>query len=134
MLTQEQLPMVALPSMNDTHLEELILINKLHSAARNREIKTVSDTLKELYEHTVIHFSDEEDMMEETLFPAYQMHANEHNKHLNEFRHLMDHFETNKDPKAIVVYIEGALIPWLIQHIQTMDTVTAQFLKEASGT
>ncbi len=132
MITQEDLPMVAMSSMNDTHLEEILIINRLDTAARNDETGAVSDILNELFEHTFMHFSDEEDMMEETLFPAFQMHKSEHDRHLHELKSIIKYFEEKKDTKAICAYIEGNLKPWLINHIKTMDTVTAMFLQEGS--
>jgi hemerythrin len=129
MIRQDQLPMVAIPSMNDTHLEEIMIINKLETAARNNEIEEVSKTLDTLLEHTSIHFHDEEELMQEGLFPAYSTHKGEHDRHLNELKSLVNYFEKNKDTKAIVAYIEGNLSLWLIHHIQTMDAMTAKFLQ-----
>ena len=134
MITQEQLPMVAMPSMNDTHLEEILIINKLDNAAINNETEAVLVILNELLEHTSIHFFDEEDMMEETLFPAFKMHKSEHDRHLHELRSIIKYFEEHKDTTAIHAYIEGNLTPWLINHIKTMDTVTAMFLEQGSTT
>ncbi len=134
MITQEQLPMVAMPSMNDTHLEEILIINRLENAARDNEIEAVREILNELLEHTAMHFFDEEDMMEETLFPAFKMHKSEHDRHLHELRSVIKYFEEHNDTKAIHAYIEGNLTPWLINHIETMDTVTAMFLKSGSTT
>ena len=130
MITQEQLPMVAMPSMNDTHLEEILIINRLESAASENEIEAVDAVLKELLEHTDMHFSDEEDMMEEALFPAFKMHKSEHDRHLHELRSIIKYFEEHKDTAAISAYIKGNLTPWLINHIQTMDTMTAKFLQQ----
>jgi len=128
-MTQDQLPMVAMPSMNDTHLEEMLLINRLETAASNSNVQAVRQSLKELQEHTQMHFDDEEDMMEEALFPAYERHKGEHDRHLHELQSIIEYFDKHEDTKAINAYITGNLIPWLINHIQTMDTITAQFLK-----
>jgi hemerythrin len=122
--------MVAMPSMNDTHLEEILIINRLDTAARNDDIEAVSEILKELVEHTSMHFFDEEDMMEEAVFPAYKMHKIEHDRHLHELNSVVKYFEENKDTRAIYTYIEGGLTPWLIHHIETMDTMTAMFLQQ----
>ena len=132
MITQEQLPMVAMPSMNDTHLEEILIINKLDNAAQNNETEAVREILNELLEHTAIHFFDEEDMMEEALFPAFKMHKSEHDRHLHELKSIIQYFEKHKDTNAIHAYIKGNLTPWLINHIETMDTVTAMFLQQGS--
>lgn len=129
-MTQEQLPMVAMPSMNDTHLEEMIIINQLDAAAKENNVELVAKVLQDLLEHTIIHFSDEEDMMEEALFPAYQMHKSEHDRHIHELKALVKYFDENRDPKAITAYIDGNLTKWLVHHIETMDTITAQFLQQ----
>jgi hemerythrin len=122
--------MVAIPSMNDTHLEEMIIINKLEKSVANNDIEAVSVVLKELYEHTALHFYDEEEMMEEALFPAFKTHKAEHDRHLHELKSIINYFEQNKDIKAVSAYIEGGLTRWMIHHIETMDTVTAQYLQE----
>lgn len=134
MITQEQLPLVAMPSMNDTHLEEILIINRLDTAARDSNTEAVSEILQELLEHTAMHFFDEEDMMEEALFPAYKMHKSEHDRHLHELRSVIKYFEEHKDTRAISAYIEGNLTPWLKHHIETMDTVTALFLQPENTT
>jgi hemerythrin len=126
--------MVAIPSMNDTHLEEILLINRLDTAARENETETVGELLNALLEHTQMHFDDEEDRMEEALFPAFKMHKSEHDRHLHELRSIIKYFEKHQEPSAISAYIEGNLTPWLIHHIETMDTVTAMFLQQGSAT
>ncbi len=130
MITLEQMPMVAISSMNDTHLEETLLINRLEVAARADKIEEVSQVLNELQEHTIIHFKTEEEMMEKTRFPAYSVHKAEHDRHLHELSSLIKYFDTNRDTKAIIAYLDGNLVKWLLHHIETMDTITAQFLKE----
>lgn len=129
MITLEQLPLVAMPSMNDTHLEEILIINRLETAAKNNNIESVPEILKELLEHTAMHFLNEEDMMEEALFPAFKMHKSEHDRHLHELKSVIKYFEKHKDTRAISAYIEGNLTPWLKHHIETMDTMTALFLQ-----
>ena len=133
MMTQEQLPMVAIPSMNNTHLEEIIIVNKLDTAAKNNDINAVSEILNELLEHTIEHFSTENEMMQKAKFPAYDTHKAEHDRHLHELKALVKYFEKTQDPRAIKIHIEGNLEKWLIHHIQTMDTVTAQFLAQQAG-
>jgi len=130
LITQDQLPMVAKPSMNDTHLEEILIINKLESAALDNDVQAVAQILNELLEHTAIHFFDEEEMMEETLFPALKMHKSEHDRHLHELKSVIRYFDEHKDTTAISAYIQGNLTPWLINHIETMDTMTAKFLEQ----
>ena len=129
MFTQEQLPMVAMPSMNDTHLEDILLINRLLSVAEANDVKSTDEVLQELIEHTVAHFSGEEEMMREKMFPPYPVHKGEHDRALNELRAVAQTFKENQETQMIVKYINSVLSPWLIQHIETLDTVTAMFLQ-----
>lgn len=133
METQEQLPMVAIPSMNDTHLEEMIIINNLDTAIANSDVEAISALLNELLEHSTIHFANEEAIMQETQYPDYQSHKSEHDRHLQELGSLVSYFERTRDPKAMYAYSKGNLTPWRIHHIQTMDTLMAQHATEKNA-
>lgn len=129
MITQEELPMVAVPSMNDTHLEESLLINKLEDAAQSSNIKLTLEMLKELLEHTTMHFAQEESIMQESGFFEYNSHKAEHERHLNELKSIIKYFDERRDPNAIMAYIKGNLKAWMIDHVKTMDTVMAEHSK-----
>ena len=132
MIRQEELPIVAIPSMNDTHLEDIILINKLSSAAQSKDADSASTIFAELIEHTITHFSGEEEMMREKNFPPYSIHKAEHDRVLKELKAVGQRFNEEKDFELIKAYVDGALAPWLIQHVETLDTVTAMFLKNGT--
>jgi len=127
-MTQEQLPMVALASMNDTHLEDVIMINELARLIDNRETDAITLKLNELVNHTVEHFAGEEKMMLEKGFPPYQMHKTEHDKALSQMKEVVEHWKKHKDFNALDHYIKVFMPAWLVQHVSTMDTVTARFL------
>ncbi|MFC2074398.1 bacteriohemerythrin [Campylobacterota bacterium] len=129
MISQEQLPMVAMPSMNDMHLEEMLFINALHEAVKSRDFNTIVEKLETLLEHTQTHFSQEEQMMEDAGFKSFYEHKGEHDRHLHELRHLIKYFHEHRDPHAIAAYVEGNLESWTIHHIKTMDTEMASFLQ-----
>jgi hemerythrin len=128
MIPQEQLPLVAMPSMNDTHLEELILINHLSDALAARDAQQVSELLGALVAHTVEHFGGEEVMMREKAFPPYPMHKGEHDRALAEMRAQLASWQNRKDFDSLAYYVNVTLAQWIMVHIQTMDTVTANFL------
>jgi len=135
MITQEQLPMVAMPSMNDTHLEDVILINQLSSAAQSKNFAATKIFLEELVAHTITHFSGEEAMMQEYNFPPFPIHKAEHDRVLQELKNITKIFsEGEGDFTLVTSYVDGSLIPWLINHIETLDTVTAMFLVNSGVT
>jgi hemerythrin len=122
--------MVAIPSMNDTHLEEMIIIDKLDTAIANSDVDAIAKLISELLEHTTIHFANEETIMLNVHYPDYQAHKSEHDRHLQELGSLVNYFERTREPKAIYAYSKGNLTPWRIHHIQTMDTMMAQYSTE----
>ena len=129
MIAQEQLPMVAMPSMNDMHLEDMLLINQLSSAAQGKNIAATKIFLEELVEHSIAHFSTEEAMMKEHNFPSYSIHKAEHDRVLKELNNITRIFsEGEGDFSLITSYVDGSLIPWLLNHTETLDTDTAIFL------
>lgn len=128
MITQEQLPLVAMPSMNDTHLEELILINRLSDALDARDAEAVTAIAEALVAHTVEHFGGEEVMMREQQFPPYPMHKGEHDRALSEMRAQVASWHSRHDFDSLAYYVNVTLPQWIMVHIQTMDTVTASFL------
>ena len=131
MITQDQLSMVAIPSMNDTHLEDMILINKLSKAVQNKDIVLTSTTLAEFIKHTIVHFSGEEEMMEEKKFPSYSDHKAQHDRILHELKSVEKRFNEENDFLLVSAYVDGSLSPWLIHHVQTLDTQMALFIKDS---
>lgn len=128
LMRQEELPMVALASMNDTHLEDLIMINTLSQLITDNDVEKIGLMLDQMVEHTVQHFAQEEQMMLEKNFPAYQMHKNEHERALVEMKNVNLQWKQDKNTAVLQNYIEVVMPAWLVQHVRTMDTVTAQFL------
>jgi len=122
--------MVAIPTMNDTHLEETLIINKLETACTKFEVEAIPDILQELIDHTTTHFLNEEEMMKQSNFSGLEDHKRDHDRHLHELKALVKYFDKNRDPKAISAYIEGGLTRWMIHHVETMDTQAATFIQE----
>ncbi|WP_456465118.1 bacteriohemerythrin [Persephonella sp.] len=129
LLDVSQIPKVALERMNKVHEEEIKLLNQLfESIDKGKEIEEIDDLFKAFVEDVKKHFSSEQEMMEQFNFFAYPMHRGEHDMILGQLANLEKNWEKNKNPKLIKAYIENEFLPWLMNHIQTMDTVTAHFL------
>ena len=127
-------PKVAFDEMNAVHAEEVELLNRIETLldAEAPEAE-LSDTIEDLFEHTRVHFANEERLMREVGFPAYDMHKAEHDRMLNAFQLVMMDWRTKKDNSIIRNYICSETPQWLHQHIATMDTVTANFIAMAKG-
>src|SRR5574344_405176 len=136
LIDKNVLPLVDEDFMNETHFEDVDLINKVYENIEKYEENNSSESFNELknsyqewVDHTVKHFATEEEEMQKRGFFAYPFHKGEHDNNLSEIRAVWSNFESNKDIKELKNYIEYDLVNWLINHIKSMDTVTARVFK-----
>ncbi|SNZ02553.1 hemerythrin [Persephonella hydrogeniphila] len=133
LLDISQIPQVALERMNKVHEEEIKLLNELYSTIDEclkgeKSLEDVDKAFRAFYEDVKQHFSSEQEMMEKYNFFAYPMHRGEHDMVLAQLENLKRRWEKDRNPELIKAYVEKEFLPWLMNHIQTMDTVTAHFL------
>lgn len=121
---EKELPLVPFEDMNDIHIEELRLVNELYESTLSED-KDTQKLLEAFIEDVKNHFAFEEENMRETNFFAYEMHAGEHKRVLTELMSLKEDYIKTKDKSLIRSYLESYFKPWIIQHVRTMDTVTA---------
>lgn len=134
LIDKNNLPLVAMDFMNDVHLEDLDIINDLYSLLLELEQNTSKEKefeakYEEWIRHTQNHFKGEEVMMLDKKFPPYPVHKNEHEIALKRMDEIFQIWKSTKNTNEIKAYFEKELPSWLINHIQTMDTVTAMFFK-----
>lgn len=136
LINKQQLPLVDMDNMNDVHFEDVDIINELYELIVQYEANESDELFEKInkqyelwFEHTVQHFKNEEEMMLEKGFFAYEMHKYEHSRALEIMENVYEYWKNGKDINALKKYIQVDLIEWLVNHIQTMDTVTAKFLK-----
>ena len=134
LIDKNNIPLVAMEFMNDTHKEDVDIINDLHTLILKYESHptTINEELlnskyQEWMIHTLEHFSTEEKKMIELSFPPYAMHKGEHDKELAKMDTLFRQWQSSKNIEVLKNYIEKELPQWLTNHIQTMDTATAMF-------
>lgn len=135
-INKENIPVVAMEFMNEVHAEDVEIINELFELILAYENNPTQENKKLLnakykywYNHTVEHFKDEEVMMVEKNFPPYPIHKGEHDSTLQIMENLFQLWEKSGDIQILKRYFIEELPQWLIQHIQSMDTVTAMFFK-----
>lgn len=113
-----------LPQMDDTHSEFVDLVNRLADA--NRE--EFASLFKNLAEHTQSHFDSEQQMMEESHFPAIAEHISDHQRILGELARFGKRVAAGSTTMARA-YVSEQLPNWFELHIQTMDSALAAHLK-----
>lgn len=136
LIDKQNLPLVSMDNMNEVHFEDVDIINDLSQLIDEYEKNStkenffkINEQYEKWYAHTVEHFRNEELMMEEKNFFAYPMHKFEHQNALNIMEEIFNSWKEQEDINILKEYIQKDLIQWLVNHIETMDTVTANFLK-----
>lgn len=128
------IPSVMLDFMNDDHCEATRMTNALYEmvqdAAKDEtyDRALITAALIEIYNHDKEHFAREEAEMERTGFPAYSCHKGEHERVLAEMQEILTAWQDDMPPLALASYLTDTMAPWFINHINTMDTVTAMFV------
>ncbi len=131
MIKQSDIPLVSLKSMNETHFEEVVIINELLDQLDSQaDFETLSKSLERFLEHMQEHFSGEEKLMQELHYPSLHLHKSDHDKVLNQTRYAEMMWRNKKDVEALREYMEEEIVPWLDQHIKAMDTPMADFISQ----
>jgi hemerythrin len=137
LIDKERLPRVDLDSMNEVHLEEVDIVNELSDLldaydGDESAIPMIGIRFEELIEHTKAHFASEERLMVDGGFPPFPMHRGEHERQLERVATVYSQWTSSQDVDLLREFVQRELPEWVMNHILTMDTVTAQYLA-ASG-
>ncbi len=133
-LNLENIPSVCIGFMNQTHQEEVEVVNSLMEMVKSRLSGKQNDTeiLRQLMywlEHTQAHFSRENELMRETGFPAFPVHSQEHEIALNRIQTVIDKWQENKDIELLQDFVFNLWPNWFVTHLNTMDKVTAEYAR-----
>ena len=133
-LERETIPRVDLDFMNKTHFEEIEMVKELgklvdsfivNDNQKNQNVLT--QKLNAWLDHTTAHFERENNLMQETGFPAYSIHNDEHNTALNQMKNVINAWIKNQNIELVQDYIFSLWPAWFDQHVNTMDMMTAKF-------
>lgn len=130
MIDYNAISQVSFDEMNIVHHEEATLLNTLEELLVNtpNDSETIAMCMHEIIEHTRGHFGNEERLMKEVGFPAFNMHESEHIRVFNEIQRVFSQWLHTKDNNILKEYFFGSFQEWLSAHITSMDTITAQFI------
>jgi len=129
LIKEDEIPRVALNDMNNVHAVEIEIVNKLYDAiVKNEDAAEILKYFDEFLDDVINHFTFEQGLMEKYNFFAYPVHRAEHDRVLYELKSLEKILKEKGDIKTVKDYLENVFKPWIINHVQTMDTVTAMYL------
>ncbi len=132
LLSKQDIPLVSLNIMNRTHQEEIDIINNIYALLQQDDSSTeqISALLDQWSEHTREHFERENRFMQQYHFPAYPVHANEHQQTLEIMLQNLDRWKQDHNNAALKHYMASEWLNWFKAHVASMDMVTAQFLDQ----
>lgn len=123
-------PRVAIDFMNNDHAEFVALrkhlLDLLHAGADHTQVDAMLDNL---LEHTRLHFAEEEKEMLAAHFTPYPVHKGEHDKVLADMTARIEAWKTARNVTALSDWLEHAVRDWFVNHVSSMDFVTAAFLQ-----
>ncbi len=122
----EQRYLLGMEEMDENHRTFTMLVNRLGRAGKEEFMALFS----ELLIHTKEHFSQEDQWMEASGFPAIREHRDEHLRILGE----LDRFAQRVATGSVFMgrsYVTQQLPQWFDLHFRTMDSALAFHLKSS---
>jgi len=123
-------PQVALDFMNRDHADFVAmrdrLLEQISAHAPKNDVATLLD---ELLDHTRHHFAEEERLMHECCFPPYPMHKAEHDNVLADMAARIENWKQGRNAFALQEWLDKTVGDWFVNHVSSMDFVTAGFIK-----
>ena len=130
-------PRVALDFMNRDHEAFAAAWRDIVAMleAPSPQVAAVADSLDHLIDHTKVHFAEEEQCMLRHGFPPYPVHRAEHERVLAEMAGRAAAWRATGDAATLLAWLEKGVAPWFLEHLGTMDSVTARFIaaRQAPG-
>lgn len=135
MIDFNHMPKVAVGFMNDDHQKLTLLLNELSTqmvsdAETDRGAERVAGALAEVLAHSRAHFAHEQELMERYDFPPYHCHSGEHERVLAEMEAELAAWNATHDLARLRHYVGETVPQWFVNHLETMDYVTAMFLAQ----
>jgi hemerythrin len=125
-----ELPELPVGFMNDDHAHAEALWREMSAALAHFPGQTapLAAACRAFLEHNRAHFGREEAAMQRSGFPPYPVHKAEHDRVLALLEALAATVEAGGSEARVRPMIEEEIPAWLLQHVQSMDLVTARWL------
>lgn len=118
---------VGIESIDNDHKKLIHLINNLQTAIDYKTDRQFErQTLDEVVDYTVYHFTREEGLMENNDYPDFVPHKAKHEEMIDKVNKLVEAYENNESGaiESLLVYLKS----WLIKHINGTDQEYSEFL------
>lgn len=107
--------------LQEFHTNEIALIKDIHTRAKSNTKEQNLLLIKSLITLVSERFAYEEQSMQASADAAFGVHKFEHDKELLDIKSMMEFYDMTGDANSLISYLEDALVPWIIEHTDTMD-------------
>ena len=132
LLYAEQVEYMDLDEMQETHEEEIKILNEVEKLAVQYSMdRSKQDQLEakldEYIAHVKEHFKNEERLMKKYDFPSYEMHKMAHDMFLIDLGYATKQWKEFGDIKKIINFIYKTP-EWIVMHINSVDAPTSMYI------
>lgn len=132
LLYAEQVEYLDVEEMQETHEEEIKILNELDRLATQygmdkSKLNKLEEKLEEYLEHVKEHFANEERLMLKYNFPSYEMHKMAHDMFLMDIGITIKQWEKFGNIDKVINFVRKSP-EWIVLHINTVDAPTATYL------
>ena len=134
LLYAEQVEYMDLEEMQETHEDEIKILNEVEQLASKygmdkSNLSELEAKLDEYIAHVKAHFSNEEVLMEKHDFPHFEMHKMAHDMFLMDLNYAIRQWKEFHDIDKIINFVYKSP-EWIVMHINSVDAVTARYLAQ----
>jgi len=134
LLYAEQVEYLDVEEMQETHEDEIKLLNEIESLAVDYSMdkskrSQLEEKLDEYIAHVKAHFSNEERLMEKYNFPSFEMHKMAHDMFLIDLSYAIKQWKEFGDINKIINFIYKSP-EWIVMHINSVDAPTATYIAQ----
>lgn len=132
MIYAEQLEYMDVEQMQQTHENEIAMLNEIDNLAIEYEIHKsdaaeLERELDEYMAHVKEHFASEERLMKQYGFPSYEMHKTAHDMFLADLEYAAQQLKAYGNLKKMLYFIRKTP-EWIVMHVNSVDAPTAEYL------
>lgn len=126
---------VGIEEIDEQHKELISRINDLVDSVRQHICKyKIGDVIRFLEDYIVVHFGDEEGLMQKYDYPEYKAHKAQHEYFMREFAELkkeLEKLDGGKRPGSYGLSVETnrVVVDWILDHIAKVDKKLGAHLK-----
>ena len=132
LLYAEQVEYLDVEEMQETHEEEIKILNEVEKLATDyiinkSNLSQLEAKLDEYIAHVKEHFSNEERLMRKYDFPSYDMHKTAHDMFLTDISYAIKQWKEYGNIDKVINFIFKSP-EWIVLHINTVDAPTATYI------